>query len=198
VTSGPLGVRVEVDERTFAKKFIFGRSVTPEEASTSLWGNPANVGHLRAAETMTGGKARSYFLDKSDAETVMSLRAEVREAVIQGGLLRSKGKPYDFPQWVPQNVRDDIRSQKLPRGVKRYPGVAPWGDIVVWTGNVAVELYMEYLSGLGFYMGFTHGDSHEARLLQKVYTQYNQDMKYFVEMQGRSPEKRAKRNTTDQ
>jgi len=187
-SSGPLSVRVEVDERTFAKKFIFSRSVTPQEASTYLWGNPGNVNHLRPAETAAAGKARSYSLEKSDVETVMSLRAEVREAIIQGSVLRSKGKPYDFPQWVPQNVRDDIQSQKLPRGVKRYPGVVPWGDIVVWTGNIAVELYMEYPSDLGFYTEFTHGDSHEARLLHTVYTQFNRDMKYFVETQGRSPE----------
>jgi hypothetical protein len=117
----------------------------------------------------------------------MSLKADVRDAIVQGGVLRSNAKPYDFAQWVPKIVQDDIRSGKLPKGVKHYPGPPEWGDIVVWTGNASVQIYIEFPGEISFYWRIVK-DNYKARLLHFAYTQYNKEMHHFVEAKGLSPE----------
>jgi len=180
-------VRVAVDQRTNTKTLIFNLAVSPQEASNFLWGNPGNAVLLKPIAPPVGGRTQSFTLETHDVATIMSLKPEVRDAIVQRGVLHSNAKPYNFAQWVPKNVQDDIRSQKLPMGVKRYPGPPEWGDIVVWTGNASVQIYVEFPSSMTFYSKIAR-DNHQARLLHFAYTQYNKDMHHFVEIKGLSPE----------
>jgi hypothetical protein len=89
------------------------------------------------------------------------------------------------------HIRQVILGGKLPSGVTRFPGVKPWGDIVAWInrggGYTSIEVYEEYPDDID-YLGVTHGDAHQARLLHQVYIGYNRDIKYFVEEKGLSPD----------
>jgi hypothetical protein len=182
-----LTVKVVVDQRTNTKTLTFNRVVSPQEASSYLWGNPGKAALLKPIGSPPGSGAQSFTLETHDVATIMSLKPEVRDAIVQGGVLHSNAKPYDFAQWVPKNVQDDIRSQKLPKGVKRYPGPPEWGDIVVWTGNASVQIYVEFPSSMSFYSRIAR-DDYQARLLHSAYTQYNKDMQHFVEGRAFSPE----------
>ena len=188
--SGPhesLSVKVEVDQRTNTRTLIFSKAVSPLEGSNFLWGNPANAALLKPIGSPAAGKAQVFVLDAHGA-TIMSLRPEVQQAIMLGSILRSNAKPYDFPQWVPVNIQTDIRSQRLPKGVTRYPGPAQWGDFVVWTGNVTVQIYLEFPSDLGFYSRIARGDDRLARGLHFAYTDYNKSMHFWVEEKGLPPE----------
>jgi hypothetical protein len=185
--TGPaLTVTVEIDQRVGSKVLVFNRNISTQDASTFLWGNPRNASLLKPL-TPLGATARKFSLETHDVATVMSMRSEVRDAIIVGGVIRSAGTPYNFPQWVPENVRDDIQSGRLAKGIRRYPGPPEWGNIVVWTGNASVQLYVEFPPNLVFYTRMAH-DEQQARLLHAAYTQYNKDMYYFVETKGFSPE----------
>jgi hypothetical protein len=194
-----LDVKVEVDQRTNTKTLIFNRSVSSSEGSSFLWGNPTNAALLKPIGSSAAGKAQIFLLDTRDLATIMSLRPQVRQAIIDGSLLRSNAKPYDFPQWVPGNIQNDIKSGKLPKGVTRYPGSAEWGSVVVWTGNATVQIYQEFPSSLAFYSGIAK-DDFQARLLHSAYTQYNKDMQFWVQAKGLAPEdaKSEIRRTNDE
>jgi len=178
-------ISVSVDPQTLKKEVAFDRAITGAEASMILFHDSQHAGVLAP----TGGhlSSRSFQLLTRDIGTIMSLRADVRDAIIQGSVLRSNAKPWDFPAWVPQNVRDDITSGKLPAGVTRYPTSGDWGDIVVWKGNATVQLYWEFPDSMDFYVRLC-GDESKARLVHYAYTQYNKDMRHFVDEKGMSPE----------
>jgi hypothetical protein len=57
----------------------------------------------------------------------------------------------------------------------------------VWKGNVSVQVYQEFPSAKAYYDRID-GDRGDGHLLHFAYTQYNQDMKYFVEQKGMSPD----------
>jgi hypothetical protein len=185
--SGDLSVKVDVDQRTNTKTLTFNKAVSLQEASSFLWRSLGNAALLKPTGFLVGGKAQSFILETHDLATIMSLKPDVRDAIVRGSALHSNAKPYDFAQWVPKDVQDDIRGQKLPKGVKRYPGPPEWGDIVVWTGNVSVQIYMEFPSSMTFYSRIAK-DGHQAKLLHFAYTQYNKDMHFFVNTKGLSPE----------
>jgi hypothetical protein len=106
------------------------------------------------------------------------------------GVLTSKA-PAQLPNWVPRNVKDMIFRGSLPNGVTRFPGLKPWGDIVVWMSKgsyTSVEVYQEYPEDIDYYLKVTNDDGHKARLLHQVYTGFNKDMRYFVEEKRFSPE----------
>jgi len=132
--------------------------------------------------------SRSFLLATGDVATVMSLRPDVRDAIIVGGLLRSNAPAYDFAAWVPQAVRNDIISGKLTDPITRYPQQGEWGDIVVWKGGATVQLYQEFPEDIAFYERIARDDEHTAYLLHFAYTQYNKGMREFVEGKGMSPE----------
>lgn len=177
-------VAVEIDPATLKKRIALDRQVTVQQASLLLFGDSTHVANLCSLE---GSKAYRFELTHLDVATVMSMRSDVRDAIIQGGVLRSNVKPWDFPAWVPNNVQDEIKSGKLARGVTRYPGEKNWGDIVVWKGGASVQIYQEFPEDLAYYEGIVQS-SHTARLIHFAYTGYNHDMRYFVDEKGMSPE----------
>ena len=182
-----LTVFVDVNYRTLTKTLTFNRPVTPTEASVFLFGNAGRAHLLKPVGAAGPSGAQRYVLETRNVEAIMSLRPDVRDAVIRGGVLRSNAAPYDMPNWVPGNVKEDIRSGRVPRGVTRYKTQGDWGDIVVWKGNASVEIYQEFPGHAKFYEGIA-GDGQQARLLHFAYTQYNKDMQYFVETKGMSPD----------
>jgi hypothetical protein len=96
-----------------------------------------------------------------------------------------------LPDWVPENIRNAALSGQLPRGVSRFDGPPPYGKIVVWVDDSAlardIQVYQEYPEDMDFYLKLADGDWKTAHLLQSVYTQYNFNMRYFVEEKGVSP-----------
>jgi hypothetical protein len=182
-----LSATVSVDSRTFAKKLTFNAPITPAECSTYLFGNVTRAAVCQPTGAVMSGKHREFMLDIRNVETVMAMRNDIRNAIMQGSVLTSTGDPYDMPKWIPVSIQRDIKSGRLKRGVTRYPTLGEWGDIVVWKGNVSVQVYQEFPSDDAHYdrIDGGRGDGH---LLHFAYTQYNQDMKYFVELRGMSPE----------
>jgi hypothetical protein len=181
-----LRATVSVDPRTFAKKLSFNTPVTPAECSTYLFGNATRAAVCQPTGVAMGQKYREFMLD-SNVETVMAMRSDIRNAIVQGSILTSAGNPYDMPKWIPAKIQQDIKSGGLKQGVTRYPTVGEWGDIVVWKGNVSVQVYQEFPSDKAYYDRID-GDRGDGHLLHFAYTQYNQDMKYFVEQRGMSPD----------
>lgn len=182
-----LSATVSVDSKTFTKKLSFNTPVTQAECSTYLFGNAARAAVCRPTGVLMGGKSREFMLDTRNVETVMAMRNDIRNAIVQESVLTSAGNPYDMPKWIPVTIQRDIKSGHLKQGVTRYPVHGEWGDIVVWKGNVSVQVYQEFPSDRAYYdrIDGGHGDGH---LLHFAYTQYNQDMKYFVELRGMSPD----------
>jgi hypothetical protein len=182
-----LSAAISVDPRTLAKKLSFNRPVTPAECSTYLFGNASRVAVCQPAGIAMGGKYREFMLDTRNVETVMSMRNDIRNAIVQASVLTSVGDPYDLPKWVPAAIQQDVRAGRIKQGVTRYPTQGEWGDIVVWKGNVSIQLYQEFPAAKAYYDRID-GDRGDGHLLHFAYTQYNQDMKYFVEQRGMSPD----------
>jgi hypothetical protein len=176
-----------VDPRTFAKKLSFNKPVTPAECSTYLFGNASRVAVCQPTGGAAGGKYREFMLDTRNVETVMAMRNDIRNAIVQGSVLTSAGNPYEMPKWIPPKIQQDIKIGSLRQGVTRYPTSGEWGDIVVWKGNVSIQVYQEFPSDKAYYDRID-GDRGDGHLLHFAYTQYNQDMKYFVEQRGMSPD----------
>lgn len=185
---GTLSARVEVDPRTFAKVIVFSQPVTAAQASTYLYGSPARANLLSSVGPGGTLPATRLLLNTSNVEAVMALRPDIRDAIVQGSVLRSNAPPTPLAAWIPVDVRNAITSGRQANGVARYKGTSPWGDIVVWKNSSTVEAYQEFPSAIDFYVGIAHGDKDTGRLLHYAYTQYNKDMKYFVEERGKSPE----------
>ena len=182
-----LKATVSVDSKTFTKKLTFNTPVTPVECSMYLFGTATRAAVCQPTGVVMGGKYREFMLDIRNVETVMAMRNDIRNAIVRGSVLTSAGNPYDMPKWIPDTIQRDIKSGRLKQGVTRYPTHGEWGDIVVWKGNVSVQVYQEFPSDKAFYdrIDGGRGDGH---LLHFAYTQYNQDMKYFVELRGMSPD----------
>jgi hypothetical protein len=181
-----LSVSADVDQSTGVKTVRFNRVISTIEASQFLFGNGQNAKLLKPIDAKAG-QARSFVLDSREVAIIMSLRPEVRDQLVRGGMLRSNGKPYDFPKWLPEYIRADIRSDKLQKGVTRYASDDEWGDYVVWTGDWSVQIYREFPDAIEFYRRLSRDDQ-QARLLHFAYTSYNRDMHRFVDELGRSPE----------
>jgi hypothetical protein len=174
-----------VDPKTLAKRFKFNRRATEMEASECLFGNNR---YARAIAPDGFPPTDTYSLITHDMSAVMSLRPAVLQAVISASVLTSAGKPYEMPAWVPQGIQEQVRLGKLPRGASRFNSADPaWGDIVVWRGNTAYEMYQQFPDDPGFYRNIVD-DARTARLLHWAYTQFNRDMEYFVFEKGMEPE----------
>jgi hypothetical protein len=183
----PLKVDVTVDQRTLAKILTFSRPVTSIEASNYLFGNASRSGLLKPTGAAAAGHSSCYLIDTREVDIIMQLRPDVRDAIVKGGVIRSVGKPMVLPAWIPVNIKQDIYGGKLQNRVTHYKGQAGWGDIIVWKDSVSVQVYQEFPESESYYSGIT-SDGTQARLLHYAYTQYNKDMRYFVETKGISPE----------
>lgn len=177
-------VSVEVAQLTLQKKLSFDRALEVTDVSKFLFGDES---HCAIITPVVGSGGRAFILATHDVATVMQLPPAVRNAIIQGGILTSTGKPWDFPGWLPKNIQDDIVSGKLEKGVTHYKGSGEWGDIIVWKGNATVQFYQEFPDSLQYYQRIST-DKRTARLLHFAYTQWNKDLRYFVEEKGMSPE----------
>ncbi len=183
----PLTVIVTVDQKTLVRTLTFSRPVTPVEASAYLFGSPNRAGILKPVRAAATGRSDCYLLDTSDLDIIMQMRDEVRVAWARAGVLNSIGKPLEIPAWVPENIKQDINNKRLKDGVTRYKGESGWGGIVVWKDSASIQPYQEFPESPAYYSGIT-SDGTQARLLHYAYTQFNKDMRYFVETKGISPE----------
>lgn len=180
-------VKLQVDPRTLAKTFELNRDVTTLEASAYLFDGRAYTSAI--APVGASWHSRRFALVTHDLDVVMRLRPEVLRQVLNASMLTSRGDPYaNLPRWLPEDLKTQIKAGRLPKGAVRFKNPDPdWGDIVVWTGNVAVEVYMQYPSDPGFYRQRTD-DARTARLMHAAYTQFNRDMDDFVFGKGMEPE----------
>jgi hypothetical protein len=174
---------------------IFSRPVTAEEAATFVWGEAGKATLLVPAtrETHGAGGHRSFRLNVTDVDQIMSMRHGLAYQYISRGIIRSTYKvpPLEeqMPKWLPSAIRDQLikqhRSGTTPKGAQYFPGTPPWGSIVAWSGRDefgrdSIQIYQEYPDDQGWYLHFTDGDKSQARLLHQVYTQFNRDMRYFI------------------
>ncbi len=183
----PMSVSVTVDQRTLTKTLTFDRPLSPVEAANYLFGSRNCPESLRPIGGTVGGRTARYLIDTRDVGIIMQLRPEVRDAIIRGSVIGGTGRPVELPAWVPAPIREDIRGGRLTGRVTRYPGQGGWGDIVVWKDSVSVQVYQEFPESLAYYSAIASGGT-QAHLLHYAYTQYNKDMRYFVETKGVSPE----------
>lgn len=105
-----------------------------------------------------------------------------------------------LPKWLSPEVRDFIvqrvESEELRRTalpvLYTFDGQPPWGRVVVWIGfdefaRHSVEVFQYAPSELAFYEQIPGVGPDDARLLQYVYTSFNNDMRYFVEQREMRP-----------
>lgn len=175
-----------------SSRLIFNTPVTLSQAIAHLWLQPPPAGSLRPdpAERAVGGQQRRFLIDKQSLSVVLSLRHGLADQYAKRILpIESKGKPT-LPAWVPADVQKKIVSRQLAAGVHCFPGTKPFGKVVVWiaaTGYAQAQVYQEFPEDIAFYKDVAKGDDYKARLLHKVYTQYNADMRQFVINRGMSP-----------
>lgn len=178
-------IDVDVEQGTFQKSITFNRPVSLTEASKVLFSNP---NHTESLIPVCGEKPGTRFAIKADIATFMSIRSDVRNALIVRSQLMSNRKPWDFAKWLPKSIQDDIRGGAMPKGLTIYKGDwEDWGDILVWRGNISYQYYWEYPDDIAYYQRLLD-DERTARLVHFAYTEYNKDMRYFVEKKGMSPE----------
>lgn len=175
------------------RRLTFSRPVTREGAVAFLWEGrfapSAEAFKPDPAERVTNGPQTRFLWDTDDFDAFFALRPEVRR-MYAPKLLMAKGPPR-LPAWVPPEIRESLLSGRHPSGIHRYPGTPPWGDLVVWVSSGAlyhVEVYQEFPDSLDFYVDAARGDKRIGRILRDAYTQYNRDMRYFVEERGLTPE----------
>jgi hypothetical protein len=196
---GPLTAKIDANE---ASRIVFSRPVTTDEARKYLWLTMRSPDALRPdpAERPQAGRQQK-FLVKKDLDLLLSMQHGLDREYVKllqspmganggPGVLVSNA-PVGLPKWVPPDVQDRIFTGSLPNGVTRFPGLKPWGDIVVWLSKGSytnIQVYQEYPEDIDFYLKITENDGHEARLLHQVYTGFNRDMRYFVEEKRLSPE----------
>lgn len=184
---------VEIDPAD-SRRLIFNIPVTLSQAMAHLWSRPPAPGALRPdpSEQAPGGCQRRFLINKEDLNTVLSLRHGLADQYLKRiQPIAAKGKPPPLPAWVPADVQKKIVGRQLAAGVHRFPGMKPFGNIVVWiasTGYAQAQVYQEFPDSLDYYKDIAKGNAYDARLLHKVYTQFNSDMRYFVEKKGWSPE----------
>ena len=100
--------------------------------------------------------------------------------------------------WLPNDAIDQIiqqdeagyfRRKLLPRIIK-FPGTAPWGEIVAWAGmegtNFVIEVFNYFPEDEEFYTSRANSER-QGRLVHKVMTAWNRDMQLFVEERGMQP-----------
>src|SRR5262249_11111737 len=134
-----------------------------------------------------------YLVDNEDFDVLLSMQhglGNVYAKLISRPMMAAG--VATLPNWVPSHIQDAIWKGRLPNGATRFPGLKPWGDIVVWInrsgGLYEIQVYHEYPENLDYYLKVL-GNARDAHTFQKVYIQFNKDMKYFVEDKGYSPEK---------
>lgn len=97
--------------------------------------------------------------------------------------------PYRLPDWIPPDVQR--RCWAMPPGVHRIDVAPPAGQLVIWVSvsvfGKEIQAYQEFPDSPAFYAAITQGNAASARLLREVMTQYNRDMRHFVEDLGYSP-----------
>jgi hypothetical protein len=185
----PLKARVDTND---SSRIIFSHALTLEEARRYLWKRPPPVDALRPdpKEFAVHGRQRQYLI-KKDLDVVLSLDHGLANEYVKRIKPISSTAPAELPKWVPETVRQTILRGNLPNGVTRFPGVKPWGDIVAWInrngGYTEIQVYEEYPEDINYYLEITRQDGRQARLLQQVYTGFNNDMTYFLD-KGFSPD----------
>lgn len=103
----------------------------------------------------------------------------------------SPGLPaQSLPPWVPHSVA--LAIDRAPSGTYAYPAAPPYGRIVLWVRHDVlgreVQVYQEFPESFEFYLRVCRGNETDARRLRAVMTEFNRDMRYFVEERHFSPE----------
>lgn len=183
----------------------FSKAVTIQEAGVYLWNTPQVQKVLKGDPTEPSRMGRQhqfligrdpvlfYTLKPADLKTDFLRRMSTTPMGDGDGpaLLMSKG-PTELPQWVPPDIKQRVKAGNVVNGVSRFPGVKPWGDVVLWVSKgfyTDVQVYQEYPENYDYYLRVARNDAHKARLLHQVYTQYNRDMRQLVEVKKLSPER---------
>jgi hypothetical protein len=105
--------------------------------------------------------------------------------------LLTTGATPELPQWIPADLRERIAAGSLPPGATRWPGEAPWGDIVIWVGAPSVaqhiEVYQEWPEDQAFYLEPAGDSAFLAGVLRDANATINRDMRTLVVEQGMAP-----------
>jgi hypothetical protein len=141
---------------------------------------------------------RRFLFDVTSDEFVAA-RQEFRDRYLLDGPVWSLRDL--LPAWLPDRVRDEVlrladagafRRAALPN-LRTFPGVSPWGDIVVWAGldefrRPTLEIFNYFPAAAEFYEQLPGIGAQDARLMRYVYVSWNNDMRYFVEDRGMRPQ----------
>jgi len=186
------------------RRLIFNKPVKLQEAIYYLWGEryaPKSFWPDPGEKPTSKGRQRSFLWDTKEINAWLNIRAEVKEQY-KFEVITARVPPLEkqFPKWVPASIRSQIlemqRAGKFSRELlpvlRHFPGDAPFGEIILWVGvgefgQTEIQIYQEFPDSLKFYLGVTRGSRRQARLLLESYTQFNRDMRYFVEEKGLSP-----------
>jgi hypothetical protein len=184
-----LSVTIDPADRS---RLVFSQPVTLAQAIAFLWAlPPTSRSALRAdpTECCKASAQRRFIIDTADVDALLGLRQDLMNEYVSITPIQGS-QPPPIPGWIPVNVREQILGFSLPDGTTRFPGTAPWGAIVVWVRHgsyMRAEVYQEFPTTMSYYLDITQGDQWTATLLLSTYTQYNTDMRYFVEQKGLSP-----------
>ena len=122
-SSPHLSATVSVVPGTFAKKLSFNTPVTPAECSTYLFGNATRAAACKPAGAVVGGKSLEFLLDIRSDETVMAMRDDIRNAMLQGGVLTSSAAKTE--RIVPLNGKVNVGGGGGPKEPAGYTNLNP-------------------------------------------------------------------------
>jgi hypothetical protein len=183
-------------------RIVFDQPVTVSQAVNYLWGStPLSSSYqnpLRpdSGEAAQNGAQRRFLVNLEYPGLLLQIQVPHISQYYQARLQQNVPQtptPATLPAWVPLAVQESILNGALRNQVTHFQGARPWGDIVVWyhvSGiRTDIQVYREFPENLEFYLQIADRDRRVARILQRVYTEFNRDMRYYVEQHGYSPER---------
>jgi len=181
---------------------VFNEPVTVSQAMTYLWGStPLSSSYqnpLRPdpGEPAQNGMQRRFLVNLEYPGLLLQIQVPHISQYYQARQQQNVPQTptaATLPAWVPLAVQESILSGALRNRVTHFQGARPWGDIVVWRHvsgvRTDIQVYREFPETLDFYLQIADRDRRVARILQRVYTEFNRDMRYYVEQHGFSPER---------
>ncbi|WP_436926287.1 eCIS core domain-containing protein [Halosimplex amylolyticum] len=155
---------------------------------------------VTASESETAGDEGSATAETAgDESTKESKSAEPSEGLETEPVVEPN--PLELPGWVPARARKAIQSNEYATisefevrdGLYRFPdaGEGPFGDVLVWTAPIGsgyrnVQAFQMFPSDRAYYRPFAEGSDFQLEVFHDTFTEYNQDLWWYVTQGGLS------------
>ncbi|WP_380677721.1 DUF4157 domain-containing protein [Salinigranum sp. GCM10025319] len=109
--------------------------------------------------------------------------------------------PIEVPDWIPRRARTAIETgdystlaeYRAREGLYRLPGAGggPFGDVIVWERDIGsgyrkAQVFQMFPDDPNYYRQFAEESEFQLEMFHSVFTEYNEDLWYYVSENGMS------------